>query len=196
MAGLRFTSRALAVMTHKQYYDRGNADLQGLRNAGRYSTPHSWFLVFVPASQFLEFAEAILSNPDEVRFTLPRMVPYRTSALTAPLMRLPMEEEFAYALLLARNPPPKFSVTPLDAINRAIYERARSLGGSRMTWGSIPMSPADWKLHYGPMWDVFRDAKEGFDPNNVLTPGPAIFPAAACTASNSNGRVRRSSLRN
>lgn len=180
LAGLRFTRRTLAVMTHKQYYNRGNADLQGLRNAGRYSTQHSWFLVFVPASKFLEFAGAILSNPGEVQFALPRMVPYRTSALTAPLMRLPMEEEFAYALLLARNPPPGFSVTPLDATNREIYERARSLGGSRMTWGSIPMSQADWKLHYGPMWNFFHQAKKRFDPNNVLTPGPGIFPPIPC----------------
>jgi FAD/FMN-containing dehydrogenase len=50
------------------------------------------------------------------------------------------------------------------------------VGGTRMTWATIPFSPDDWVAHYGEVWPTFRDAKRRFDPNNVLTPGPGIFP--------------------
>ena len=35
---------------------------------------------------------------------------------------------------------------------------------------------ADWQQHYGSAWQGFADAKAKFDPKNILTPGPGIFP--------------------
>ncbi len=36
---------------------------------------------------------------------------------------------------------------------------------------SVPMSPADWRVHFGPRWRQLQSAKEEFDPHGVLTPG-------------------------
>jgi cytokinin dehydrogenase len=63
------------------------------------------------------------------------------------------------------------------AMNRTLYERAREMGGTRVTSTAIPFSQADWIQHYGPIWESFRDAKNRFDPHNVLTPGQGIFPS-------------------
>ena len=52
------------------------------------------------------------------------------------------------------------------------------MGGTRVTSTAIPFSQADWIQHYGPIWESFRDAKNRFDPHNVLTPGQGIFPSA------------------
>jgi cytokinin dehydrogenase len=64
------------------------------------------------------------------------------------------------------------------AMNRTLYERARETAGTRLTSTAIPFSQADWIQHYGPAWESFRDAKNRFDPNNVLTPGQGMFPSS------------------
>jgi cytokinin dehydrogenase len=61
-------------------------------------------------------------------------------------------------------------------MNRTLYERARDIGGTRLTTTALPFSQADWSQYYGPVWESFRTAKQRFDPNNVLTPGQGIFP--------------------
>jgi FAD/FMN-containing dehydrogenase len=66
------------------------------------------------------------------------------------------------------------------AVNRELYERARDLGGKRMTWGAIPFASSDWATHYGPeLWSRLQHAKKQFDKRNVLTPGPGIFSTRA-----------------
>jgi FAD/FMN-containing dehydrogenase len=62
------------------------------------------------------------------------------------------------------------------ALNRALYERARDIGGYRMTSSAVAMSQDDWKRHYGPAWQIVQTAKMKFDPKNVLTPGHGMFP--------------------
>jgi len=61
------------------------------------------------------------------------------------------------------------------ALNRTLYERARDMGGTRLTSSAIPFTQADWIRHYGPAWEPFRAAKQRYDPKNVLTPGHNMF---------------------
>jgi FAD/FMN-containing dehydrogenase len=51
------------------------------------------------------------------------------------------------------------------------------LGGTHLTTSAIPLSQGDWIQQFGPAWKAFSAAKRRFDPNNVLTPGPGIFPS-------------------
>jgi FAD/FMN-containing dehydrogenase len=64
-----------------------------------------------------------------------------------------------------------------DRLNRTLYERARDMGGYRMTSSAVEMSQDDWKHHYGPAWQIVQAAKAKFDPKNVLTPGLGMFPS-------------------
>jgi FAD/FMN-containing dehydrogenase len=89
-------------------------------------------------------------------------------------MRVPAED-VVYSVTLLRNVPPADVETALKT-NRALYERARALGGKRLVWGSIPFSSADWAEHFGPeLWSRFKAAKQRLDPRGVLTPGPGMF---------------------
>ncbi|MGH8604909.1 MAG: FAD-binding protein, partial [Gammaproteobacteria bacterium] len=68
-------------------------------------------------------------------------------------------------------------VNGMLADNRALYDQVAALGGKRYVIGAIPdFTPADWQEHFGPKWDFLADAKEEFDPDNVLAPGQGIFP--------------------
>jgi FAD/FMN-containing dehydrogenase len=37
------------------------------------------------------------------------------------------------------------------------------------------MTPADWREHFHPFWERFRQARQSFDPDKVLTPGQGLF---------------------
>ena len=82
-------------------------------------------------------------------------------------MRVPNEHLIA-RFQLSRMPNEAADVTPLVAANRSLYERARDLGGTRLTTSALPFSHADWRAHFGPEWDGFKKAKERFDPRKVL----------------------------
>jgi cytokinin dehydrogenase len=59
--------------------------------------------------------------------------------------------------------------------NRAIYERLRDVGGVLYPVSAFPMSREDWRKHFGTSWELLCDAKRGFDPERMLTPGYEIF---------------------
>jgi FAD/FMN-containing dehydrogenase len=50
------------------------------------------------------------------------------------------------------------------------------VGGTRYPIGTLDFTPGDWRRHYGSAWHAFKRAKDEFDPRNILTPGPGIFP--------------------
>jgi cytokinin dehydrogenase len=81
-----------------------------------------------------------------------------------------------YRFQLSRILPAGTGTQSMIALNRTLYERARDMGGYRLTSSAVPMSQADWKLHYGPAWQTVQAAKSKYDPKSVLTPGHGIFP--------------------
>jgi Cytokinin dehydrogenase 1, FAD and cytokinin binding. len=93
----------------------------------------------------------------------------------APLTRMP-DEEIIYRFQLSRVLPAGTDTASMIALNRTLYERARDIGGYRMTSSAVAMSQDDWKRHYGPAWQTVQAAKTKFDPKNVLTPGHGMFP--------------------
>ena len=105
--------------------------------------------------------------------------PLLTSTITRPLFRLPDEElVWLFDVLTARDIPGYDADFAADkrARNNAWFDIARSFGGTRYPIGSLDFSPEDWQEHYGSEWQAFAEAKSAFDPKNILTPGPGIFP--------------------
>jgi cytokinin dehydrogenase len=78
---------------------------------------------------------------------------------------------------LSRTLPAGTDTSSMITLNRTLYERARDMGGYRMTSSAVEMSQDDWKRHYGPVWQIVQAAKTKFDPRNVLTPGHGMFPS-------------------
>ena len=143
---------------------------------------HPWFDVFMPDSQVGDYVEDIVSSfqPDDVgTFGFVLFFPLLTSTITRPLFRLPDEElVWLFDVLTAREVPgydADFAANK-RARNNAWYDMARALGGTRYPIGTLDFTHEDWRRHYGKAWRAFKDAKEDFDPQNILTPGPGIFP--------------------
>jgi len=166
LAGLRFTSQTTRVMTYPEYYRRVPGRLPPL--------PHPWLYLCLPASRFVEYATRVFASPAESAFSAPRFSVWRRSSIKRPLARVP-NEDLVVRFQLSRRPPASADVASLVAMNRSLYERAREMGGTRLTTTAIPFSQADWSQHYGSVWESFRAAKKRFDPNNVLTPAQGMF---------------------
>ncbi len=169
LAGLKFASRTTKAMTYAEYYRRVT-DF----SPAAYLLPHPWLYLCLPAAGFMDYATRVIATPAEVAFASPRFSVWRTSSMKRPLARVP-NGDLVYRFQLGRVPPASADIASLVAMNRTLYERARDLGGTRMTSSAIPFSQADWIRHYGPAWKPFAAAKSRFDPNNVLTPGQRMF---------------------
>ena len=157
-------------MTYEQYFRREEV-------CGACTTPLQKPFVYlcIPASRYDEYTSGILSSPTEFAFLVPRMSAWRRNAIKRPLTRMP-DEEIIYRFQLSRVLPAGTDTASMIALNRTLYERAREMGGYRMTSSAVAMSQDDWKRHYGPAWQAVQAAKTKFDPKNVLTPGHGMFP--------------------
>ena len=170
-AGLNFAKKTATEMSYEQYFRREEV-------CAPCTTPLQKPFVYlcIPASRYVEYTSGILSSPTESAFLVPRMSAWRGSAIKRPLTRMP-DEEIIYRFQLSRVLPAGTDTEAMIALNRTLYERARDMGGYRMTSSAVPMSQDDWKRHYGPAWQTVQAAKTKFDPKNVLTPGNGMFPS-------------------
>jgi cytokinin dehydrogenase len=167
LAGLRFDSQTARSMTYVEYYRR---------QPSLPSAPHPWLYLCLPASKYLEYAMKVFDTPAEFAHSSPRFSVWRRNSIKRPLTRMP-NEALVVRFQCSRLPPPSADMSAVLAMNRTLFERARDMGGTRLTTSAIPLSQADWIQQCGPAWKAFSAAKRRFDPNNVLTPGPGIFPS-------------------
>jgi len=107
------------------------------------------------------------------------LFPQQRSKLKRKFLEVPdcTEWVFLFDILTAApvpGPNPEFQARMLDR-NRRLFEKARRSGGTRYPIGSLQFDRRDWKLQYGRDWNDFNDAKQRFDPDHILSPGPGIF---------------------
>ena len=102
--------------------------------------------------------------------------PYLGDRFTAPNFRVPSGETFfLFGLLRTAIPPTPERSAELVAANRRLFEQARAVGGFFYPVDSVPMSPDDWRRHFGDRWPQLHAAKQEFDPDALLAPGQGIF---------------------
>ena len=170
-AGLKFAKMTATMMTYEQYFRR-----EEVCTACTTPLQKPFVYLCIPASRYVEYTSGILSSPTESALLVPRMSAWRRNAIKRPLTRMP-DEEIIYRFQLSRVLPAGADTASMIALNRTLYERARDMGGYRMTSSAVAMSQDDWKRHYGPAWQTVQAAKTKFDPKNVLTPGHGMFPS-------------------
>ncbi|MEW2117457.1 hypothetical protein AB0945_20140 [Streptomyces sp. NPDC005474] len=104
------------------------------------------------------------------------MRPLTSTALRAPLLRRPRGELLCLLSLMRTAPPgAPDNVREAVAANRALYERARELGGVLYPTSALPMTGEDWRAHFGPAWETLARAKDRYDPHSVLTRGYGLW---------------------
>jgi hypothetical protein len=154
---------------------------QALRAKGQWAFPHPWLTTFVGDSAVESAVSAEVdrldASADLGAFGQVVLSPIRTQAIGSPLLRLPAEP-LCHAFNLIRFPETDDTAAAerLVAANKATYQRVRDAGGTLYpASAACPLSPAEWRDHFGPVWGLLREAKERFDPDLLLTPGYEIF---------------------
>jgi cytokinin dehydrogenase len=182
LSGLRYIpgTEQIVDRTYFEYCDRVTGLVEALKAAGLFDLAHPWLDLLVPGSQAESFVGGVLANltPADYGPGFPIILfPLRTSLLTRPLFAIPAKEEMVYLFDILRSAPtdPGILAGYLRS-NRRLYEQNRNIGGKYYTISAVPMTQHDWREHFGQHWGGLVSAKRRFDPSNILTPSPGIFP--------------------
>jgi cytokinin dehydrogenase len=165
-------------ISYFDYLNRLGPTVDFLKQIGVWSFPHPWIDLLVPTSETESFISDTLTNlnPADVGQGPIIVYPYIGDRFTAPNFRKPAGETFfLFGLLRTAVPPTPERSAELVAANRRLYEQARDIGGFFYPVDSVPMSPDDWRRHFGDRWPQFLAAKQAFDPDHLLAPGQGIF---------------------
>src|SRR5690606_26244616 len=181
LAGLDIPPSALEVadMPTLPFLTMVDSLFEFLDSIGLFNIPHVWGDAFLPGSKTPSFVGSTLDqlNPAELGpagSVLLFPVPVRFVDSNA--FRLPRERMVYLFDILASGFPndPNFAAEQLPKA-RALFERARRVGGTLYPIGSTPMSKADWIRQYGPVYGLLLLAKRAYDPDKIMTPEPGIF---------------------
>jgi cytokinin dehydrogenase len=183
LAGLHYEkgSEQINDLGYYDFLDRLASAIAFLKSTGEWNDPHPWWNMFLPGSVTDKFASGVMAGLTEADIGASGVIllyPVRRERLTAPLLRVPDEEViFLFSVLRTAAPDSggALPVRELLAANRKLFEQARRLGGYQYPIGSIPLTPADWRQHYGQEWRFLAAARRRYDPAGILTPGQGIF---------------------
>ncbi|MGW2958686.1 FAD-binding protein [Streptomyces sp. NPDC001220] len=172
LAGLAFDSAEITDLGHAEFAHRVAADEELLRATGEWLHPHPWLNLLLPEDTAASVVTGILADPafrDLRENGVVLLYPLLTRALRAPLFRRP-RGEVVFLLALLRTAAPG-AADPMVAANRRAYEAARAKGAVAYPVNALPMTPADWREHYGGRWDTLARAKSVHDPYGILGRG-------------------------
>lgn len=166
-------------LTYEELLHRPARDARLLRATGEWQRPHPWLSLLLPEDSAADFVPAVLADPAQRGLRACGAVqlrPLTARTLRAPLLRRPPDERLCLLTLMRTAPPTDpAAVRELVAANRALYERALAVGGVLHPVSALPMTPADWRDHFGPVWQDLARAKDRHDPHRVLTRGYGLW---------------------
>jgi cytokinin dehydrogenase len=173
-------SRAeLSTLSYVGYLGRLAALEKALRTNGQWFYPHPWLTTFVgdaAVESIVGHELGLLTPADLGPFGQIVLSAFPRRAVSTPLLQLPADDlVFAFNLVRFPATDDRGEADRLVAANRAIYERVRAEGARLYPVSAFPMSPSDWRRHFGAAFERLRDAKRTFDPMNILTPGYEVF---------------------
>jgi FAD/FMN-containing dehydrogenase len=174
MAGLNPVG---AEITDMPYFDWLNRIYDLVQQLAALRLPGPWINVFLPDEATDAYAAHVLAttSPADAGGVV-LLYPVVRALIKQPFTVLPDSPVvFLLAMLRAVSPPNDADVQRLLRTNRELYDKAHAVGGKHYPVGAIPLTPADWRGHYGARYDEFAAAKRRYDPRNVLTPGQGIF---------------------
>lgn len=181
LRGLRHDP-ATVQCTDRGYYDfldRIAPFIAALKEAGVWTHAHPWVDLMLPGSSAADLAAPLLEaltpaalGPGGVILFYPLL----RERLTTPLLRTTDEDvSYLFDILSSAPPDDTAAIDRTLARNRAAFHTVTAAGGTHYPVGSVPLTPEDWRTHFGPAWPAFATAKRTYDPNGVLTPGQGIF---------------------
>jgi FAD/FMN-containing dehydrogenase len=171
----------IGTLGYYDFLDRLAPAVAFLESTGEWYDPHPWWNMFLPGSATDGFVSGVMAQLTEADIGASGVIllyPVRRELLRMPLLRVP-DEPVIFLFSVLRTAAPDLggalSASAMVQDNRALFERARDLGGQEYPIGSIPMTPGDWRRHFGPQWPFLVAARRRYDPRGILTPGQGIF---------------------
>ena len=126
------------------WIDRLRPTVELLIQLGVWFLPHPWINLFLPASRTAAVVEPTLADltPADTGMGPILLYPFRPGLVRRRSVQTPDEPvAFLFAILRTTVPPTDPAAQVAD--NRALYDRARAVGGKRCPVGSVPFSPLD-----------------------------------------------------
>jgi cytokinin dehydrogenase len=170
------SARRMEERVQESWVRRVEERVAALQAMSLWDEPHPWLDLFVPSRAADQLLGDVIATP-EIHGVGPLRIllyPLRASCLRQPLLRIPDDDQFFLLDVLCTAAPGMADA--IVSANRLLFERCRDLGGTLYPIAAVPMTPVDWQVHFGDEWARVEAAKHAFDPDNVLTPGPGIFP--------------------
>jgi FAD/FMN-containing dehydrogenase len=172
------TAREIDHLPYREFAHRMATGEAALRASGEWLHPHPWLTTFLPAQDAAALAGEVLASSALCQLGNSGLVlvyPLRADRLRAPLTRVPGSElVWLFGLLRTAEPSDPAGTAAQIEANRVIRNRVLACGGTAYPINAVPMSPQDWRTHFGPRWEQLQAAKEKFDPRGILTPGYGI----------------------
>lgn len=178
-----------AVKLDNSYYnyatsvDQQMAQLQQAVHFEQLVKP--WYDVWLPDDTVEQHVTEVVAKltPEDVGIAgFVVLFAQRRSKMTRPFFRVPeargADRVWLFDLTTTSSTPgpdPEFA-RRMGKRNRRLFERARELGGTCYPIGVLDFDRDDWIHHYGEAWPEFARRKRHYDPDNIMTPGPGIFP--------------------
>jgi FAD/FMN-containing dehydrogenase len=172
------TEEEIDDISYREFAHRMAPGETALRASGEWLYPHPWITVFLPSGATAALVSEILAGLTTAELGnsgLALLYPVRADRLRAPLMRVPDSElVWLFALLRTASAEDPAGAAAMIEANRVVRDRVLACGGVTYPISTLPMSPADWRTHFGPHWRQLLIAKEEFDPHGILAPGYGI----------------------
>jgi cytokinin dehydrogenase len=156
------------------------------KRGGTWEHVHAWMETVMPWETAPDLLDAILPDlpPSILVGGHILLWPAKGSASRSRLFMRPSGENLVGFGILPAIPPKYWpEARPmLDTASRLSI----AMGGKRYLSGYVEFTEAEWREHFGPMWEPFRASKRRFDPDGILNPGfvplderrPTASPAA------------------
>lgn len=178
LQGLRYEPSSMQSQdsSYVDFSDRFAAQLGPKKGQKSWNASLLWYEVFVPASEIHRYIEGWLASFQERGSATTHMhiYPVKTSRFRMPFFRVP-NEAIVFACHIMSSSPSLNDAQALLEDKRHLFEQVRQLGGTHYSSNAIPLSPQEWRDHFGPVWPLLSAAKQRYDPHFLLSPEQNIF---------------------
>ncbi|MGH3548244.1 MAG: FAD-binding protein [Pseudonocardiaceae bacterium] len=165
-------------LSYREFQHRMAPGEAASRASGEWLHPHAWITVFLPSGATGALVGEILADLTAAELGhsgVALLYPIRAARLRAPLTRIPDSDlVWLFALLRTVSADDSEGDAAVIEANLVVRDRVVARGGVTYPINTVPMSPEDWRTHFGSRWRQLQSAKQEFDPHGILTPGYGI----------------------
>lgn len=167
----------VADLSYARFADRLSEPVSEFVASGEWARPHPWWTAFLPNSVTDEVVAEVMDRlrPADIgRSGAILLYPLVRERLRAPLLRVPDEPlVFLFALLRTASPDAR-PVSEILAANHELHELVREIGGFRYPIDAIRFTDAQWREHFGDVWNPYCTARRRYALPVVFAPGQHI----------------------